>query len=126
MRRPTPASVVYAWHRAALAGEGPAMHPGWPECGWFKMRNRVTRMWMPVRIFMERQICPETGDVAADERLVADVNGRICDPTSVWTYLTPISRADYDTMLYRRALMPEIADDTNPLDLTKEPLRWMT
>lgn len=125
MRQPTPAAAIHAWHRAALAGLNPPVHQDWPECGWFKMRHRVSRMWMPVRIFIERQICPETGELQADERLVADVNGRLCDPAPVWTYLTPISRAEYENMLYQRALMPEINDEKK-IDLAKEPLRWMT
>lgn len=126
MRRPTPAAMLYAWHRAALAGEEPAIHPDHPECGWYKRRMVKGGPWVPVRIHVVREIDPETGELTAPERLVADCDGRIEDAALHWTHLIPISRKDHDALVHRIGLTPEMTDNTRPLDLTKEPMRWMT
>jgi hypothetical protein len=123
MRQPSSAAHLYAWHRAAVAGESPPTHDGLPEAGWYKRRMVKGGPWVAVRIFVERDICPETGELTAPERLVADVDGRRDDdPARFWTNLQPITRAEYDALIYRQSLIPGMADTLKPLDLTKEPL----
>ncbi|SIT20195.1 hypothetical protein SAMN05421774_10888 [Gemmobacter megaterium] len=125
MRQPSPAAELYAWHRAAVAGEAPPIHDGLPECGWFKRRLVKGGPWVPVRIFVRREIEMDTGELLGPEILVADVDGKLDDPARHWTYLTPITRSDYEALLYRQSIVPGMADSQKPLDLTKEPIRWM-
>jgi hypothetical protein len=125
IRQPSPAARLYAWHRAAIAGEAPAIHDGLPECGWYKRRLVKGGPWIPVRIFVQREVDPETGELLGPEVLVADADGKLADPTHHWTYLTPITRAEYEALLFRQSTVPGMADSATPLDLTKEPIRWI-
>lgn len=124
IRRPSTAAQLYAWHRSKLAGEDPPMHDGLAECGWFKRRMVKGGPWVPVRIFVERDIDPATQELTAPERLMADVGGKIECPGRHWTHLTAISRREYEDLLYRGALDPNLTSYTTPIDLTKEPVKW--
>ena len=93
MRRPTPLLRLLAWHRAALAGDAPPIHDGIPECGWYKMRRKGAH-WVPVEIYVDREF-DENGDLAADEQIKASVYLEPADAREIWTYLTPISRAEF-------------------------------
>lgn len=64
---------------------------------------------MPVEIRVERQIDPETGELTAPERFVALCDGMRRDPAALWTYLTPIPRAEHDALIARRAAIPDMA-----------------
>jgi len=124
IRRPSTLAQLYGWHKAALAGDAPPIHDGLPEAGWYKRRLVKGGPWVPVRIFVEREIDPATGELLGPEVLAADVDGKRDDPCRHWTYLQPISRSEYETLLYRQAITPGMADTTKPLDLTKEPIEW--
>lgn len=80
---------------------------------------------LTVRIFVEREIDPETGELTGPETLVADVDGKRADPVRHWTHLTPITRAEYQSLLFRQSTVPGMADSEKPLDLSKEPIRWI-
>lgn len=123
IRRPSTYRQLYSWHAAYLAGAAPAQHDGiaWP--GWYKLRGVKGGPWIPVEIRVEREIDPETGDLAGPERLIADHDGERRDPAKLWSFLTPISRAEYDALLHRRASIPEMAATMTPLDLTKLAMR---
>lgn len=123
MRQPSSMSRLYAWHRAALAGLNPPIHEGQPECGWYRRKIVKGGPWVPVRIFVERDIDPDTGELTGPERLVADVDGTICDPGRHWTHLTPISARDYDDLIQRRAGVPAMAATNTPLDLSERLMR---
>ncbi len=84
-------SRLYAWHRAALAGENPPSHDGDVQCGYYMMRGR-DRSWLPVHIYVDRDIDPETGELTAPEVFrckVGEKDGG--DPVYLWTWLRPIS-----------------------------------
>lgn len=123
IRRPTPLAALLDWHRRAVAGLNPPIHGDVPECGWYKRRLVKGGPWVPVRIWIERDIDPETGELTNPERLVCDENGTPRDPMSVWTHLTPISREDYEAMLFRPAI-PFGTDPKQPIDLTRSPIKW--
>lgn len=125
MRQPSPAAQLYAWHRAAISGDAPPIHDGLPECGWYRRRMVKGGPWVPVRIFVRREVDTETGELLGPEILVADVDGKLDDPVRHWTYLTPITKAEYDALLFRQSTVPGMADSQKPLDLTKEPIRWI-
>ncbi|WP_205749033.1 hypothetical protein [Frigidibacter oleivorans] len=115
IRQPTPMAVLYAWHRAALAGEAPPIHEGMPEAGWYRCRLTKGGPWVPVEIRVERVICPDSGELLEPERLVAICDGDRRDPARLWTYLTPISRAEHADLLRRRDLIPSMAATLAPV-----------
>lgn len=125
IRRPTPISRLYAWHAEALRNADLPRHPDLAECGWFKRRMIKGGPWVPVQIVVEREIDPATGDLTGPETLVALIEGRREDPLRHWTHLTPISKAEFQSLQYRQSLIPEMSEPTKPIDLTKEPLQWM-
>lgn len=125
IRRPSTAAQLFAWWNDALADPNTVRHDGIPECGWFKRRFVKGGPWVPVRIYVRREIDPETGDLTGPEVLSADVDGRICDPVDHWTHLKPISREEYNALLYRASMVPGMSDNRQKLDLTKGPIEWM-
>ena len=123
MRRPSSISQLYAWHRAALAGDAPPQHDGIPEAGWYRTRLVRGGPWVPVEIRVEREIDITTGELAAPERLVCEVDGMRRNPASIWTNLQPISRADFDALSARREAIPAMAATMARLDLTEKAIR---
>lgn len=123
IRQPTPMRVLYAWWKAALAGEAPPIHDGLPECGWFKTRMVKGGPWVAVEICVEREIDIETGELTTDEKMVALLDGQRRNPASIWTYLTPISRADFEALQQRQAATPAMQATHVRMDLSLEPVR---
>jgi hypothetical protein len=123
IRQPTPASKIYAWHRAAMAGDSPATHDGDPQCGWFKVRLVKGGPWVPVEIKLLRELDPLTGELTAPERMVCFVDGERRDPARIWTFLTPISRTEFGELARRREKVAAMAAVMAPLDLTANILR---
>lgn len=107
IRQPSTSAQLYAWHRAAIAGENPATHDGLPECGWFKTRISKGGPWLPAEISVNRSIDIETGELTEPERFVCRINGALRDPAEIWTYLKPISRKEYLELSYRASMPPE-------------------
>lgn len=118
IRQPTPMSILFAWHRAAVAGEAPPMHEGHPECGWYRTRLVKGGPWVPVEIKVERRIDPETGELAGPERLIAIADGMRRNPESLWTYLTPITREEHAALIERRRIAPSMAATMAPIITT--------
>lgn len=123
IRQPSSLKMIYAWHRAAIAGEAPPMHEGAPEAGWFKTRIVKGGPYVPVEIIVEREIDVETGELASDERLVAIIEGQRRNPASIWTHLTPISRADFEALQQRHSDLPVMQATHVRMDLSMEPVR---
>jgi len=120
MRQPSPASRLYAWWRAAVAGQAPAYHDGLPECGWYKTRLVSGGPWCAARIWVERDIDPDTGELADDERYCCEVDGMRRDPLRAWDgRLIPIPKAEYDALLHRRGVIPEMQATMARIDLTQ-------
>jgi hypothetical protein len=125
IRRPSTVAQIYAWHRAAIAGAAPAIHDGLPEAGWYMRRMVKGGPWVPVRIYVVRDIDPETGELTAPERMVAEIGGKQEDPAPHWTHLSPISWEQYDNLIYRQSMIPAMAEPRQKIDLTKEPINWI-
>ncbi|MBO9430581.1 hypothetical protein [Sulfitobacter sp. R18_1] len=122
MRQPSTFSELYRWHNAAMAGKNPPVHDGEPQCGYFKRRMIKGGPWVPVRIFVEREIDPETGELASDEVLCIEVEGiRKDDPADQWTYLKPISRAEFNHLTDYRLRDTRMMDPYRPIDLSEQP-----
>lgn len=123
IRRPSSMRELYEWHRAAIAGEEPAIHDGIPECGWFQTTLVRGGPLVAVEIRVERDIDMETGELTEPERLIAIVDGDRRDPDQLWTHLTPISREAHAALIERRSSIPAMAATMVKLDLTEEPIR---
>lgn len=122
IRQPSSAAQLYAWHRAAVAGDAPPVHDGLPECGWFKTKLVRGGPWVPVEIRVEREIDPATGELAAPERLICICENRRRDPARLWTFLTPISRAEHRALTEAPASIPAMAATMVATDLTEIPI----
>jgi hypothetical protein len=123
IRQPSTMSDLYRWHRSAIAGDELPVHDGIPECGWYRTRLVKGGPWCAVEIRVEREICPDTGELLGPERLIAICDGMRRDPARMWTFITPITRAEHDALIRRREAIPAMAATMARLDLTKEPMR---
>lgn len=123
MRRPTPLTELYRWHRESLAGKKPQITSE-PQCGFFK--RTMVKGGAPVgaRIWMEQPTDPDTGELVGDEVMRCDVGGKERDPTDEWVWLAdyPISEADYLYLVadadYCRKHLPR-APQANPRERAK-------
>lgn len=122
IRQPSTATQLYAWWRAALADPDLPRAEGIPECGYYKRRLVRAGPWVAARVWCEREICPQTGDLAEPERIRCEVDGQYADPIRHWTHLIPISRDEYDAILQRRLNIAGMMTPTEPLDLTRRPI----
>lgn len=123
MRTPTPYRQLYAWHRAAIAGDERPRIADEPQCGWYRIKLVRNGPWIPVRIWCSQHIEAATGELLADERIFAEQDGITVDPIGVWTSAHPISRKAYDQLVELRSYTPAMADDHAPVDLIKAELR---
>lgn len=98
MRKPTPKEEAYRWWISAMAGHKPERHDSEPQCGLFRMkRGKNPSYFVPVEIYLDQEI-DENGELEAPERHLAWVDGKAVPAAGLWTYLTPISQRDYDTL----------------------------
>jgi len=96
MRCPTDIVDAFAWWRDALAGLKPAITTS-PQCGFFQRRFARGGVMVPVAIWIEQNINPETGELSDDEKMVCLVNGEPASPDDTWTYCAgnPITESEY-------------------------------
>lgn len=99
MRRPTSADEAYSWYNLVMAGASPAINQE-AQCGFFKRRLVKGGPWVPARIWLDSDICQETGELMSDETLQCDVNGAWADADEQWPWLcaNPISCAEFNYM----------------------------
>lgn len=119
-RLPSTIMSLMAWHRAAMRGENPPRHDGMPECGWYRMQAVKNGPWVPVLIWCS-QITDESGELSEPETMHADAFGEQKDPEEIWTWLTPISRADYDDLVRFRTDTEHRISSRKPIDLSAMP-----
>jgi len=122
IRQPTPASQLYRHWNAAVAGEAPAIHDGWPECGFYKTRLVRGGPWAAVEIKIQRDVCIDTGELTGPERLIAICDGDRRNAERLWINLTPISREEFRAIQQRRESIPAMAATRAKIDLTEEPV----
>jgi len=98
MRQPTSDAETYGWWWAALAGQKPGVHEDEPRCGLFKRRIQARGPFVPARIYLEREIDEETGELLSDEVMRCEVNGQQRDPLTEWLWLAkhPISIEEHE------------------------------
>lgn len=120
IRQPTPLMRLLAWHRAYMRGDRPPQHDADPQCGWYQMRRVKDGPWIPVEIWCDREI-DENGELACDEKLRADAFGEELDPNEIWTWLTPISRAEFMRLTEFRMQNQHCIANDRPIDLGATP-----
>lgn len=106
-----------------MRGESPAVHDGWPECGWYRTRLVRGGPWVAVEIKVERVIDIETGELAGPETVFAIVDGERRRAEPIWTFLEPISREDCAALIARREFIPAMAATHAKIDLSLQPMR---
>ncbi|WP_296763757.1 hypothetical protein [Sediminimonas sp.] len=121
MRQPTSEHDAQAWWRAALRDPKTPRHDGDPKCGFYRMRKRKGGPWLPVEITLDQDVDFRTGELAADERVVALVEGIPDDAARIWTYLTPITREEFERLFAARVAQTAEDRDTLP-DLTERAI----
>lgn len=109
IRQPSDLNDAYSWWRRSVSGERVPRIEDEPMPGYYKRRMVRGGPWVPVAIWLEQEIDPDTGELAAPEELRAIANGQPADPVRVWLYARPISIAEYDAMTGLRDEIPEMA-----------------
>lgn len=107
MREPTTAAAALRWHTQALNDK--ALHLDieaefeTPHCGWFQTRVVRGGPWVPARIWIEQELCPDTGELLSDEVMRCEIAGQLRDPYESWHYLfrEPIDEPTYRYLLAR-------------------------
>lgn len=122
MRQPSTFRQLYGWWQDAVAGRNPPRHDGVPEAGYYKRRWVKGGPWVPVHIYVDREIDTESGELACDEVLRIEVEGLDGgDPANHWTYLTPITRREYEHLLDYRLRDNRMLDSRGTIDLSDQP-----
>jgi hypothetical protein len=119
MRQPSTYAQLHAWWSEAIRNPDLPRSDGFPEAGFYRLQHVRGGPYVPVRIFVEREV-NEHGELDGPERLVADVAGERRDPCGLWLRLTPISRAEH-AAITARAAMPGAPDPTRPLNVMRTP-----
>jgi len=141
MRRPTPEAVQFAFWRQALdrsaimEPEARAhlrnRHMEDPECGFYRTRLVNGGPYVPVRIWLDQEIDPETGELLSDEIMRAELDGQ--ELRGALRYLSsrfisfrPITERAYWALIEERR-RPDRQGDTfratrAPVDLSREPV----
>lgn len=125
MRRPSRMLNLYAWHRAALAGEAPPTHEADPQCGWFRCRMVKGGPWVPARIWLHQAVDPITGELAEPEEYLAELNGERTDAVRLWPRVArrPITRAAFDALVAEHASNPRMAATHAPMNIAEGVIR---
>ena len=121
-RRPIPTLALLAWWRSALRNPNMARHSDDPQPGFYKMRRVKHGPFIPVRITAEQEI-DEAGELCAPVRIVAFCGKKEVDAREVWTYLQPVSRAEFDALERFRDDHSHRIGDTDRIDLSRMPVR---
>ena len=122
IRQPSSHAHLYGWWNEALKNPDLPRHDGFPEAGFYRMQHVRNGPWVPVRVFVVRELDCD-GELCGPEILMAEVEGKVRRPESIWLRLTPISREDYAALIDRVARKPSMADPMKPINLMKEPAR---
>ena len=108
MRTPTTEAAALRWHNQALSDK--ELHLPieaefeTPHCGWFQTRVVRGGPWVPARIWIEQEVCEETGELLSNECLKCEINGQLRDPYESWHWLyrEPIDEAAFKYLMARK------------------------
>jgi hypothetical protein len=123
IRQPTTWNDAHAWWRRALKDPRTPRHDADPQCGYYARRAVKGGPLIPVHVYLDQEIDPDTGELADDETIRAEELGASKDPVRIWTHLRPISRARYDELIEQHRTDQQMAAPHAAYDLTHEPMR---
>lgn len=134
IRQPSTASSALAWYWQAINDKSlhlatEAINYDVPECGWYQGRQTRGGPFVPVRFWLEQEVCPDTGELLSDEIIKCEINGREADPQAVWSWVCqdPITEQEFDYMVARAKFARKWAPDEpaanpfKPTDWSKVP-----
>ena len=129
MRTPSTMAQLYGPWRAMLAvsgqrrtGQSPLFD--WePTPGWYRTRFVKGGPPVPVRVSVEREIDPETGELTDDERFAFEIDGERKRRLPVGLVYHAITREAFDTLMSRRATDTRYRATLAPFDTTAAPPR---
>ena len=100
LRDPSHDAARSEWWEAAISGNRMPTHEDEPHAGLFKWRRNQWTPWLPVRVFWEGPVCPTTGELLGDEKLVCEINGARVDLDERWVWVAkwPITQAEFDDL----------------------------
>ena len=106
-RQPTTSAQALRWHNQALSDM--AMHLDIqvdyddPQVGWFVTRMTRGGPMVPARIWLEQEVCPDTGELLSDEVLKCEINGQPRDAYEVWHWICgePIEESAFNYLIAR-------------------------
>lgn len=127
MREPSTPQSALQWYWQAM--DDKALHLEitaefeTPHCGWFLARATSGGPWLPARIWLEQEVCEETGELLSDEAYRCEINGQLRDPFEAWHWLyrEPIDEARYNYLTVRGEYARNYAPDepaANPFKKT--------
>lgn len=121
MRCPTSPEVLLAWYRAALHDPDHPRQSDEPQCGWYRLRKVKGGPFVAVRIWCRQITNPDTGELLEPESFHASVAGEAAIPADIWTYCSPISREQHESLAAMSA-QPEMAATHAAIDLSLTPV----
>jgi hypothetical protein len=123
MRRPTCQHEAHAWWREALVNPRLPRQEGFPQPGYYARRYVRGGPLVPVRVWLDQDIDPDTGDLADDERIRAEELGASKDAALIWTHLRPITAEAYRDLVASHERDAFMSATHVPIDLTQTPMR---
>jgi hypothetical protein len=125
MREPSTNASALAWYWQALNDK--ALHLALeidysePCCGWFETRLKSGGPFVPARIWLEQEVCENTGELLSDEVFLCEINGQSFDPVDGWERIAanPITQARFNFMV----LNAEWAKDYAPHEPVANPFQ---
>lgn len=130
MRKPSTPQQALAWYWQAMNDK--ALHLPieaefeTPHCGWFQTRVVRGGPPVPARIWIEQELCPDTGELLSDEVMRCEIAGQLRDPYESWHYLfrEPIDEAQYRYLMARGEYARNFAPD-EPAANPFKALDWL-
>ena len=118
-----PAKDARAWWRASLAGERPPIDMNDPQVGFYKRRLVKDGPFVPCHVWVEEEVCPDTGELLSDSRLCCSVDGREVSAEDHWLYMCDqaISEKEFDYMSSLSAYAKR-HDKREPLANPRKPI----
>lgn len=120
IRQPTSRLAALRWWRQAIADPSTPRHDGEPQAGFYRMRKVKGGPFLPVEIRIA-SVTDDEGELTEPETIEAEVNGWPEDAERIWTYCTPISRAEFMALQERHRTLDVMASD-EAIDLSETPI----
>jgi len=123
IRQPTPEADQYRWWRAALADPRTPRHDGQPQPGFYRRCAVKNGPWLPVCVWLDQPIDPETDELTGDEILRAEQLGWEIDPARHWLSLRPITQEAFEALVEIHRTEARMATTHVEYDVAETPTR---